>query len=365
MKFILLTALLCSIVWRNFVLAVDGPPPNCCNDVKKIKIPTANILDYYIQEKTLCPVRAVVFRTYKNKTICSDPEDNWAKKARKKLDEKVKPSKELRISVTTTTIKTPETETSTREVKRILTTTVPLTLTTINIPETETSTSKVKRVLTTTVPLTLTTINIPETETSTSKVKRVLTTTVPLTLTTIKTPETETSTSKVKRVLTTTVPPTVTTIKIPETETSTSKLKPVLSTTVVTTIKTPETETSTSKLKPVLSTTVPPKVTTIKTPGPDTEIWITAAQPTPVSTESIQSSLSTMTPRWTRETEWFSTTTLPPIETTRKKPGKDTETQLTTFTSTTKDTVTTSAVIITTTKHLPKIFYGLAELRYS
>ncbi|XP_051985262.1 integumentary mucin A.1-like [Xyrauchen texanus] len=331
MKFILLTALLCSMVWRNVVLAVDGPPPNCCNDVKKTKIPIANLSDYYIQEKILCPVRAVVFLTYKNKTICSDPEDKWAKKARKVLDEKKKPSKEWRISVTATAIKAPETETSTSKVKQVLTTTVPPTVTTIKAPETETSTSKVKRVLTTTVPLTLTTIKAPETETSTSKLKQVLTTTVPLTLTATKTPETENSTSKLKPILSTTVPPTITTIK------------------------TVATETSTSKLKPVLSTTVPPTVTTIKTPGPDTEIWITAAQPAPMSTESIQSSLSTMTPCGTRKTERVSTSTLPPIETTRKKPGKDTETPLTTFISITKDTVTTSAVIITTTKYLPKV----------
>nr|XP_055059135.1 C-C motif chemokine 2-like [Misgurnus anguillicaudatus]XP_055059136.1 C-C motif chemokine 2-like [Misgurnus anguillicaudatus] len=105
MKFTLSIALIYSIWYksvqtqgvRSFEGGGDGPSPaSCCLSVSNTKIPIVNLLDYYVQDTSLCPIRAIRFRTRKNKTICSDPEDKWAKKAMIELNAKraIEPSKE-------------------------------------------------------------------------------------------------------------------------------------------------------------------------------------------------------------------------------------------------------------------------------
>ncbi|XP_051989384.1 uncharacterized protein LOC127648703 [Xyrauchen texanus] len=89
MKFIYLTAFLCSLVVMGVVSAGnDGPVVSCCLEVSNIKMPLRNIKDYRIQNSPLCPLKAVVFITVKNKHICSDLEDRWAKHAMYEVDRK-------------------------------------------------------------------------------------------------------------------------------------------------------------------------------------------------------------------------------------------------------------------------------------
>uniref|UniRef100_A0A8C1JNF0 Uncharacterized protein n=1 Tax=Cyprinus carpio TaxID=7962 RepID=A0A8C1JNF0_CYPCA len=120
MKFILFTAILFSIWW----ILVGGPPIPCCYTVTPIMIPAANIVDYFIQEPVLCPVRAVRFLTKKNKVICSDPDSKWAKKVMDIVDRRktTTPSQKPTMCYTSTTNvnptvttrnKTPGTETET------------------------------------------------------------------------------------------------------------------------------------------------------------------------------------------------------------------------------------------------------------
>uniref|UniRef100_A0A8C1JL38 Chemokine interleukin-8-like domain-containing protein n=1 Tax=Cyprinus carpio TaxID=7962 RepID=A0A8C1JL38_CYPCA len=89
----------------------------------------ANIVDYFIQEPVLCPVRAVrvsntLFLTKKNKVICSDPDSKWAKKVMDIVDRRktTTPSQKPTMCYTSTTNvnptvttrnKTPGTETET------------------------------------------------------------------------------------------------------------------------------------------------------------------------------------------------------------------------------------------------------------
>ncbi len=188
------------------------------------------------------------FHTKKNYVICSDPDNNWAKKIMKIVDGRL------------TTKPSPNTMCYTRTTNMI-----PTKATTDETSGTETEIST-----STTVTPAVTSIKTSEMETSTS-------TTVTPAVTTIKTSETETSTS-------TTVTPAVTTIKTSEMETSTSTTV----TPAVTTIKTSETETS-------ISTTVQTTVTTTETSTPETEVSKTTIQPTSVSKDIQESSLSTVT----------------------------------------------------------------------
>uniref|UniRef100_A0A8C1T0V2 Chemokine interleukin-8-like domain-containing protein n=1 Tax=Cyprinus carpio TaxID=7962 RepID=A0A8C1T0V2_CYPCA len=124
MKFTLFAAILFSIGWMRCVSPVhDGPAPNCCLRVSKTKIPVEAIMNYSMQAALPCPIRAIRFHTKKGKTICSDPNDRWAKKAITHVNQILnppKPSEEPTMSytsatnlipTTTSTIKTPGTET--------------------------------------------------------------------------------------------------------------------------------------------------------------------------------------------------------------------------------------------------------------
>uniref|UniRef100_A0A672L1K7 Eotaxin-like n=1 Tax=Sinocyclocheilus grahami TaxID=75366 RepID=A0A672L1K7_SINGR len=103
---------------------VDGRPVHCCLTVSGTNIQADYIVNYTMQDQPLCPIRAVRFHTKKNKVICSDRDNNWAKRVMKIVDgrKKTKPSQKptMCYSSTTniiptvnTTNKTPGTETET------------------------------------------------------------------------------------------------------------------------------------------------------------------------------------------------------------------------------------------------------------
>ncbi|XP_051772421.1 uncharacterized protein LOC127524644 isoform X8 [Ctenopharyngodon idella] len=81
--------------------------PDCCLTVTNTRTPAEDIVDYHIQDSSLCPIRAVRFRTIKNKVICSDPEGSWAKSAIKEVNGRrtmtEEPSEELTANLITTT----------------------------------------------------------------------------------------------------------------------------------------------------------------------------------------------------------------------------------------------------------------------
>uniref|UniRef100_A0A8C1EVF0 Chemokine interleukin-8-like domain-containing protein n=1 Tax=Cyprinus carpio carpio TaxID=630221 RepID=A0A8C1EVF0_CYPCA len=125
MKFTLFVAILFSIGWMSAVVKVhDGPSPDCCLSVSDTKTPVHNIKSYSMQAAPPCPIRAIRFYTMKDKTICSDPNDSWTKKAINHVD-KMNSRKHPKepttcytsatnlIPTTTSTIKTPGTETET------------------------------------------------------------------------------------------------------------------------------------------------------------------------------------------------------------------------------------------------------------
>ncbi|KAI4891431.1 hypothetical protein NFI96_018614 [Prochilodus magdalenae] len=67
------------------------PSVTCCLGVSEKKIPVTQLMYYTIQERPLCPVRAVRFRTQKDNTICSNPTSRWAIRAMDFLDKKNSP----------------------------------------------------------------------------------------------------------------------------------------------------------------------------------------------------------------------------------------------------------------------------------
>ncbi|XP_035279286.1 monocyte chemotactic protein 1B-like [Anguilla anguilla] len=86
MKLFLTAALFCVLVASTCVSATNGPALSCCLTITDTKVHPKNIVDYTIQKIGLCPVEAVVFRTRKKKTVCSDPGKAWVARAMDKVD---------------------------------------------------------------------------------------------------------------------------------------------------------------------------------------------------------------------------------------------------------------------------------------
>uniref|UniRef100_A0A671QD41 Chemokine interleukin-8-like domain-containing protein n=1 Tax=Sinocyclocheilus anshuiensis TaxID=1608454 RepID=A0A671QD41_9TELE len=73
--------LLLLLLLLSFKNIGDGRPVPCCLTVSRTNIRAEYIVRYTMQDQPLCPIRAVRFHTKKNKVICSDPNNNWAKNA--------------------------------------------------------------------------------------------------------------------------------------------------------------------------------------------------------------------------------------------------------------------------------------------
>ncbi|XP_018611683.2 fractalkine-like [Scleropages formosus] len=65
----------------------SGPVVSCCLKISETRVPVNKLKSYYVQSG-VCSVEAVQFTTVKDKTICSDPSDPWAKRAMQDLDAK-------------------------------------------------------------------------------------------------------------------------------------------------------------------------------------------------------------------------------------------------------------------------------------
>lgn len=89
---LILTAVLCFTAWMNLVQAINGPINACtCVALSNTKVPHTKIKGYTIQKEAICRFSAVVFKTVNGRTICSDPNSDWAKHIIQKLEAKTIP----------------------------------------------------------------------------------------------------------------------------------------------------------------------------------------------------------------------------------------------------------------------------------
>ncbi|TMS10049.1 C-C motif chemokine 24 [Larimichthys crocea] len=88
---LVLAALLCFTTWMSIANANHGMGGQwCCMQWSTTRVPANRIANYTIQPEGVCPVSAIIFRTTRGKTICSDPDNAWTKRAMKKVDEEKK-----------------------------------------------------------------------------------------------------------------------------------------------------------------------------------------------------------------------------------------------------------------------------------
>ncbi|XP_031695062.1 C-C motif chemokine 3-like [Anarrhichthys ocellatus] len=85
---LVLAALLCFTTWMSAVHATHAPVTGCCYGWSTTRVHPKHIRNYTIQTDGDCSVKAVVFHRMDGRTICSDPNSDWAKRVILKVDEK-------------------------------------------------------------------------------------------------------------------------------------------------------------------------------------------------------------------------------------------------------------------------------------
>ncbi|XP_069013186.1 C-C motif chemokine 2-like [Embiotoca jacksoni] len=78
--------LLCFTTWMSLVQTTPGRVKSCCDQWSKTRIPVLQIMNYTIQSEGACPITAVLFKAVAGKTICSNPNSGWARRAILKVD---------------------------------------------------------------------------------------------------------------------------------------------------------------------------------------------------------------------------------------------------------------------------------------
>ncbi|XP_037644677.1 monocyte chemotactic protein 1B-like isoform X1 [Sebastes umbrosus] len=66
--------------------STKGGTASCCRKLSKTKIHRDLLKEYYKQDKSSCPINAVVFTTLKNKRICANPNRVWTKTSMAYID---------------------------------------------------------------------------------------------------------------------------------------------------------------------------------------------------------------------------------------------------------------------------------------
>ncbi|XP_028283298.1 uncharacterized protein LOC114449677 [Parambassis ranga] len=85
---LVLVTVLCFTTWVSSAHATHGPTAStCCVQWSTTRVQLNKIISYTIQSEGVCRIFAVQFLTVSGKTICSNPNTDWTKKAISKVDE--------------------------------------------------------------------------------------------------------------------------------------------------------------------------------------------------------------------------------------------------------------------------------------
>ncbi|XP_049889553.1 eotaxin [Epinephelus moara] len=80
----------CVSMMLLLLVALSESSPMCCTEYQENRIPVKFLKYYKIQEITdNCNIKAVIFKTVKNRLLCADPDKKWVKIAMETVPEKV------------------------------------------------------------------------------------------------------------------------------------------------------------------------------------------------------------------------------------------------------------------------------------
>uniref|UniRef100_A0AAQ5ZS73 Chemokine interleukin-8-like domain-containing protein n=1 Tax=Amphiprion ocellaris TaxID=80972 RepID=A0AAQ5ZS73_AMPOC len=70
------------VVSCSQVNSINSPPRFCCTRYQETQVPVKMLKSYRIQDDMgHCNIKAVVFKTKRNKDLCGNPEEEWVQKA--------------------------------------------------------------------------------------------------------------------------------------------------------------------------------------------------------------------------------------------------------------------------------------------
>ncbi|RXN21901.1 monocyte chemotactic 1B-like protein [Labeo rohita] len=83
---VLFLVIFCSVQMTS-ASEVANTPPDCCAEFSNVKIPVKLVASYSWTSSN-CPKRAIVFKTFKGREICVDPETTWVSGHVDKVDKR-------------------------------------------------------------------------------------------------------------------------------------------------------------------------------------------------------------------------------------------------------------------------------------
>ncbi|XP_052453621.1 C-C motif chemokine 2 isoform X5 [Carassius gibelio] len=82
-------------------LAIEVANSKCCERFSKVKIPVNKVVSY-CWTSSICPIRAIVFKTIVGKEFCIDPKTDWVKSHVDKVDKRTTTTESNATKTTTT-----------------------------------------------------------------------------------------------------------------------------------------------------------------------------------------------------------------------------------------------------------------------
>uniref|UniRef100_A0A3Q3A7S0 Chemokine interleukin-8-like domain-containing protein n=1 Tax=Kryptolebias marmoratus TaxID=37003 RepID=A0A3Q3A7S0_KRYMA len=68
------------------ILTFKGVRPACCVKYHRHPMQPKFLEDYVVQKIGVCKLKAIIFKTVKNRIVCADPNKKWVKKGIKYLE---------------------------------------------------------------------------------------------------------------------------------------------------------------------------------------------------------------------------------------------------------------------------------------
>ncbi|XP_077066012.1 C-C motif chemokine 13-like [Siphateles boraxobius] len=112
LMFLLALVLFCSVLMTSSALsAIELARSKCCMDFSNVKIPV-RLVKSYSWTSSICPIRAIVFQTFKGREFCVDPETTWVNGHVDKVDKRTTSAASANRTTTTTAATTTTTTTA-------------------------------------------------------------------------------------------------------------------------------------------------------------------------------------------------------------------------------------------------------------
>uniref|UniRef100_A0A3Q0RQ58 Chemokine interleukin-8-like domain-containing protein n=1 Tax=Amphilophus citrinellus TaxID=61819 RepID=A0A3Q0RQ58_AMPCI len=65
---------------KCLILFFKGPRKYCCTQYQKTAVPVKRLKSYTVQDD-YCKIRAIIFKTVKNRPVCANPDEQWVQEA--------------------------------------------------------------------------------------------------------------------------------------------------------------------------------------------------------------------------------------------------------------------------------------------